>query len=164
MHPKVKNTHTKRIYFLKFIVILVLAFAIVLATKTDTASAVTGVSSVNNFAAPAANQSKQVFVDKTPNYCGSNPKVYTTLNLGCAKKGNPILDLLFALIKFLTAGAALVITASMAVGGIQYITSGSSPDAAAKAKKRLTSNVVALMILIFSYAILNYIVPVTILR
>jgi len=117
-----------------------------------------------SFSATEKPKNNAVFVDKTKNYCGSNPKVYTTINLGCAKKGNPIIDLLFAIIKFLVVGATLVITGSLVIAGIQYITAGGSPDAVGKAKKRIFSSLTALFILIFGWAILNYLIPITILK
>lgn len=135
--------------FAAFIIISVSSPAVVGAATNTTSS---------------TNQSKPVFVDKTKNYCGSDPKIYTTLNLGCLKKGNPIMDLLFAVIRFLVAGAMVVITGSLVVAGIQYTTSGGSPDAAGKAKKRITSSITALFILIFGYAILNYLIPITVLK
>lgn len=106
----------------------------------------------------------QVFLDKSNNYCGSNPKIYTTLNLGCKKKGNPILDLLFAVIRFLVVGATLVITASIVVAGLQYISAESNPEKITKAKKRILSSLTALFMLIFGYAILNYLIPITVLK
>ena len=95
--------------------------------------------------------------------CGKNG-MKTTIDIGCKGKGNPIVDLLFAIIRFLVVGASLVVTGSIVVAGLQYITAGNSPEATAKAKKRIVSSISALFILIFGYAILNYLIPVTILK
>ena len=85
--------------------------------------------------------------------------VKTSINFGCTGKGNPITDLIFAVIRFLSAGVGLVIIASVIVGGIQYIVSGGDPSATQKAVNRLVTSLVALLIFIFAYAILNYIIP-----
>jgi len=95
--------------------------------------------------------------------CGKDG-MKTTIDIGCKGKGNPIVDLLFAIIRFLVVGATVVITGSLVVAGIQYTSSGGSPEAISKAKKRITSSITALFILIFGYAILNYLIPVTILK
>lgn len=97
------------------------------------------------------------------NVCGKNG-MKTTIDIGCKGKGNPIVDLLFAIIRFLVVGATVVITGSLVVAGIQYTSSGGSPEAISKAKKRITSSITALFILIFGYAILNYLIPVAILK
>lgn len=96
--------------------------------------------------------------------CGKDPQVQVSINLGCKGEGNPILDLIFAIIRFLSIGVGLVITASMVWAGIQYTASRGDPNATSEAIKRLQSNVVALLIFIFAYAILNYVVPGAVLK
>lgn len=92
--------------------------------------------------------------------CGNGPdEVSTTIDFGCSNKGNPITDLLFAVIRFLSAGVGLVIVVSVIIGGIQYIVSRGDPNATQAAIKRLTSAVMALLLFIFAYAILNYVIP-----
>jgi hypothetical protein len=66
---------------------------------------------------------------------------------------------MFAIIRFLSAGVGLVIVASLIVGGIQYIVSRGDPNATSMAVKRLVSSVVALIVFIFAYAILNFVIP-----
>ena len=61
--------------------------------------------------------------------------------------------------KFLSDGVGLVIIASVIVGGIQYITSRGDPNATQKAIQRITSSVIALLVFIFGYAVLNYVIP-----
>jgi hypothetical protein len=96
----------------------------------------------------------------TSTTCGSGTTaVHTSINLGCENKGNGIYDLLFAIIRFLSDGVGLVVIASIIVGGIQYIGSSGDPNATNKARTRIRSSIVALIVFIFAYAILNYIVP-----
>jgi hypothetical protein len=94
--------------------------------------------------------------------CGGgkgNTSVTTSINIGCKGTGNPITDLTFAVIRFLSAGVGLVIIASLIVAGIQYSASRGDPQATAQAVKRIRSAVTALIIFIFGYAILNYLIP-----
>lgn len=103
----------------------------------------------------------------------NNDVVSTTINFGCqgnsctngTTKGycgsphNPILDLAFAIIRFLSAGVGVVIVASFIVAGIQYTMSSGEPSATQAAIKRIQSNLTALILFIFGYAILNYFIP-----
>ena len=96
------------------------------------------------------------------NTCGdgvNGKAVVTSIDIGCQGKGNPITDMTFGIIRFLSAGVGLVIVGSIVVAGIQYSASGGDPQAAAKAKSRISSTLIALLIFIFSYAFLNYIIP-----
>ena len=88
-----------------------------------------------------------------------NKSVTTAIDIGCTGKGNPIKDMTFGIIRFLSAGVGLVVVASVIVAGIQYSASAGDPQAAAKAKSRISSTLVALLIFIFSYALLNYLIP-----
>ncbi len=92
--------------------------------------------------------------------CGAgDSKTTTSIDIGCVGKGNAITDATFAIIRFLTNGVGIVIVASLVVAGIQYTSSKGEPNETAKAIKRIQSNVVALLMFIFAYAMLNYIIP-----
>lgn len=108
---------------------------------------------------------------KTPYHCGgdknghkNSDSVETSINIGCDGKGNAILDMLFAIIRFLSYGVGLVLVASLIVGGIQYTASTGDQQATATAVKRLKSVIVALLLFIFAYAILNYVIPGAVLK
>ncbi len=93
-------------------------------------------------------------------YCGGGKEaVRVSINFGCQGKGNPIMDMLFAIIRLLSDGVGLVVIASLIVAGIQYTSSRGDPQLTAKAVHRLQSNVTALVIFFFAYAILNYLIP-----
>ena len=82
----------------------------------------------------------------------------------CSPGGNvaaisPIVDLLFAFIRFLSDGIGLVIVASIIYAGIQYTTAGGDPNNVKKAVTPIRSSIVALLLFIFMYAILNYLIP-----
>ena len=90
---------------------------------------------------------------------GGNEAVHTEIDIGCAGKGNPITDAAFAIIRVLSDGVGLVIIASVVYGGIQYSSSGGDPNATSQAIHRIRESLIALLIFIFGYAILNYLIP-----
>jgi len=95
-------------------------------------------------------------------YCCGDPgstSIQTSIDLGCKSQGTPIADLSLAIIRFLSAGVGVVIVASTVFAGIMYTTSRDNPESSKKAKQRLVGNVIALLVFIFSYAILNFLIP-----
>lgn len=101
----------------------------------------------------------------TKGTCGAGDNaVKTAIDIGCKGKGNPILDALFAIIRFLTVGAGLVMIGSMIVAGIQYSTSRGDPQATSAAIKRIASTFGALLLFIFIYALANWLIPAGILK
>lgn len=105
-----------------------------------------------------------VFAGTTCGGGAGQPTVKTTIDLGCQAKGNPIMDMLFAIVRVLSDGVGLVIIGSIIWGGIQYSSSRGDPQSSAKAISRLQATVIALIIYIFGYAILNYLIPGAFLR
>lgn len=98
--------------------------------------------------------------------CGKGEnKVETSIDFGCkgqsctAPDCSAIIDVTFAVIRFLSAGVGLVIVGSLIFAGIQYSGSRGDPKAVEMAQMRIRSTVVALIIFIFAYAILNYVIP-----
>ncbi len=129
-------------------------------TKDALASPISCDASVVNRVAPAG--SGDSAGNKGTYTCGvgaSNKHVQKSINFGCKGEGNPILDLTFAIIRFLSTGVGIVLVGSMIWAGIQYTSSRGDPSATAKAIGRIRSNVIALLIFIFAFAILNYVVP-----
>lgn len=112
---------------------------------------------------------------KTAYYqCGiGSDTVQTSIDFGChgsncpnhevnqstCPSTSPITDLIFSLIRFLSLGVGLVIVASMVIAGLQYMSSRGEPQGTEHAIARIRSNVIALIMFIFAYAILNYIIP-----
>jgi hypothetical protein len=96
----------------------------------------------------------------TANSCGGpGQAVNTSIDLGCTHQGNPIADLLFAIIRLLSDGVGIMVVASVIVGGIQFSVSRGDPNATAAAIGRIRTSLIALLIYIFAYAILNYVIP-----
>lgn len=96
----------------------------------------------------------------TKDTCGGNDnKVDIGFDIGCRGLGNPIVDALFAVIRVASIGVGIAAVAALIVAGLQYTTSRGDPGATAKAIARIRNTVVALLLYIFSYALLNYLVP-----
>jgi hypothetical protein len=93
-----------------------------------------------------------------------NESVDISFDIGCKQEGNPIADATFAIIRFLSDGVGLVVIGSIIYGGIQYSASRGDPQAAAAAIGRIRSSLIALLIFVFAYAILNYIIPGSVLQ
>ena len=72
---------------------------------------------------------------------------------------NPIMQWIRVAVNFLSAGAGVVITIMIIVGGIQYAAAGSNPQAVLAAKKKITSALIALVALAFIYSFLQWLVP-----
>lgn len=63
------------------------------------------------------------------------------------------------LIKVLAALVGVVVVISIIIGGIQYSSSAGDPQAAQAAQKRIRNAIIALVVFIFLYALLNFLVP-----
>lgn len=96
--------------------------------------------------------------------CGDSPGIGISIAVGCRGKGNPIADMAFAVIRVLSAGVGLVVVGSIVVGGVQYSASRGDPQATALAINRIRSSLLALLIYIFGFALLNYIIPGVVLQ
>jgi hypothetical protein len=62
-------------------------------------------------------------------------------------------------IKFLAALVGVGVTISIIMGGIQYASSAGDPQKVAAAKGRIRNSLVALVVFIFLYALLNFLIP-----
>ncbi len=62
-------------------------------------------------------------------------------------------------LNFLAVGFGLIVTITIVVSGIQYITSGGDPQGVNAAKKRIFNAVGALLLFIFMWALLQWLVP-----
>lgn len=74
-------------------------------------------------------------------------------------RNNPIMEWIRVGVNFLSAGAGVAITIMVIVGGIQYASAGSNPQAVLAAKKKITSALIALVALAFIYSFLQWLVP-----
>jgi|GEM_PF-2115973 len=63
------------------------------------------------------------------------------------------------LIRFLSAGVGVVITLMIIIAGIQYSSAGSDPQKVAASKRKITNAIVALILYLLLFAILNWLVP-----
>ncbi len=137
-----------------------------------------GITAVSMFPVPqafaaASSTSGSTFTlggnNKTQYQCGNGSNtVYTSIDIGCkgasCRSNAPggcsaLTDMAFAIIRALSVGVGIVIVASMIWAGFQYTVSRDDPSAVGKAKDRIRSNIIALLVYIFAYAILNYVIP-----
>ncbi len=92
--------------------------------------------------------------------CGSaSQKVNVSIDIGCHHKGNPIVDVVFAIIRLLSIGVGIVVVLMVVIAGIQYSASQGDPNATAKAIARVRNALIGLLLYIFMYALLNWIIP-----
>ena len=144
---------------------------ILVLTALTLVSATLAISNVPAQAAGGSGGSSSSSSSSSPEPKGTNDKcgsgdsaVKTSINIGCRGKGNAIIDMLFAFIRFLSAGVGLIIAGSLVFAGIQYTVSRGDPQATAAAVDRIQNSVMALLLFLFAYAILNYVVPGAVLR
>lgn len=135
-------------------------------------------SEIKNYQRQAANDNSSLGSfstgdkDPTADGCGKHTEggkstvaVKLAIDIGC--KGldysgpelNPILDALFAILRFLTVGVGLVLIASIVFAGIQFTASQGNPQATANALKRIANTGLALALYLLAYALLNWLVP-----
>ncbi len=62
-------------------------------------------------------------------------------------------------IRFLAIGFGLIITIIVVSAGVQYSTAGGDPQKVNAAKKRISNALLALLVFIFMYALLQFLVP-----
>jgi len=78
---------------------------------------------------------------------------------------NPIVEDINILINFLSALVGVVIVGSLIWGGIQYMTAGSDvgqqgkPSSLVAAKQRITNSLLALLLYLLTFALLQWLVP-----
>lgn len=115
-------------------------------------------------AAPSGDES--VFATGTKSHQCGNTKdaVETKFDIGClggsAPAGTaPIHDMAYSFIRFLSAGVGIIIVISIIAAGIQYSSSEGNPEATQAAKTRIQNSIIGLVVYIFSFALIQYLVP-----
>lgn len=68
-------------------------------------------------------------------------------------------EILIPLVNFLSAAVGVVLVISLVVAGIQYMTSSGDPSGIKSARDRIVAVVWSFIIYIFSFAILQYLMP-----
>ncbi len=86
----------------------------------------------------------------------------SVLGVDCAKaaEGRELIwDILAIAVNFLAAGVGLAVVAGIVFGAVTYATAAGSADQAKKGIGYITNAVIALLLFIFMYAIINFLVP-----
>lgn len=99
--------------------------------------------------------SQQKYFSQTPAYKSNDCNDSGGVN----SENCGIIAYIVIFINVLSVLAGIIITASIAYGGIQYSMSGSDPQKVSAAKERIRNAIIALVLFIFGYALLNYLVP-----
>lgn len=98
------------------------------------------------------------------NLANEADNVKTKFNFGClGKRGpsglGPIQDLVFALIRFASVGVGIAVVISIILAGLQYSTAEGNPETTQKAKTRITYSMIALLVYVFTFSILQFLIP-----
>jgi len=80
-------------------------------------------------------------------------------NVDLDRKNCGIINLIVIGINFLSALAGIIFVASIMIAGFQYMTGRDNAGQIQKAKSRIVMTLVALVIYIFMYALLNFLIP-----
>lgn len=93
--------------------------------------------------------------------CGQAGKdqVVTSIDFGCKGEGNGIIDLALAILRLLVNAVGIVLIGVTMWAGIQYGVSRGDPGLVTAAKKRLFNVFISLLLFLFSYVIINFLVP-----
>ena len=103
--------------------------------------------------------------------CGYGPEVEpveTRFDFGCLGTDPPtdnnrnvgaIEDFAYAVIRFLSVGVGLVLAASIVYAGIHYSMSSGNAEKTAEAKNRITNAIMALILYVLIFALIQYLVP-----
>lgn len=84
----------------------------------------------------------------------------TTSVISCPNSGRGIIwDVLTVGVNFLAAGVGLAVVAGIVFGAVTYATAAGSAEQAKKGISFITNAVIALLLFIFMYAIINFLVP-----
>ena len=70
-----------------------------------------------------------------------------------------IIELAVNVINFLSAVAGIAIVASIMISGYQYMTAQDDPGKVQKSRARIVQTLIALLLFVFMYALLNFLIP-----
>ena len=87
---------------------------------------------------------------------GTNP---SPTDLQKCVNGDPITRDINTIVNFLGIGVGIVVIVTIILGGIQYSMAGDNAEAVSKAKQRIINGLLALAAFIFTYSILQWIIP-----
>lgn len=94
---------------------------------------------------------------------GSDGKPYETSIIDCSTAGDTgkglIWEVLTIAVNFLAAGVGIAVVAGIVFGAVTYATAAGNADQAKKGISFVTNAVIALLLFIFMYAIINFLVP-----
>ena len=121
----------------------------------------------NDFKSPAGASPSGSTKAKAAGRCGNEKtkdSVETKFNFSCLGNDGPddmtaIEDVAYAIIRFLSYGVGLAVVLAIVLAGIQYSASEGNPEATQKAKSKIQNAIIALFIYLFSFSLLQFLVP-----
>lgn len=116
-----------------------------------------GAGNSNSSSSLTSEDKKQGYVD----ICGKDDQaVKVKFNFGCSGQvKNPIIDVAYTIIRFLSAGVGVFVVARIIIAGIRYTTAEGNPEHVAKAKNGVQSAIIALLLWVFAFSLIQYLVP-----
>jgi hypothetical protein len=117
-------------------------------------------SAVVNGGVPAA--SDTITVDSNNTYSADDLKKCDgsdAAKLQACLKKNPLVNTLNAVINFIGVGVGVIVVIMVIIGGIQYITAGSNPQAVSAAKKRIFNAILALVAYVLLFSFMQWLLP-----
>lgn len=80
-------------------------------------------------------------------------------SVSCADHGGLIMNYLILVIQYMSGLVALYVVLMIVIGGVQYISSAGNPGAISAAKNRITNAIIALVLFLMMFTIMNFIIP-----
>ncbi|MEI7683330.1 MAG: hypothetical protein WCJ24_03470, partial [Candidatus Saccharibacteria bacterium] len=77
----------------------------------------------------------------------------------CLKNHNPLIAQFEAFINFLGIGVGVIIVIMIIIGGIQYTSAGSNPQAVSAAKKKIMNAVISFVAFLLLYSFMQWLIP-----
>ena len=88
-----------------------------------------------------------------------NPVTDPALTSNGSGSGDFINNYLTPFIKFLSASVGIIVVISIIIGAIQYSSAGGEAQKVAAARNRIKNAILALIVFLFLYAILQWVMP-----
>lgn len=101
-----------------------------------------------------------VFADDSCTDSDGQPVKTSVISCDSVNTGRGIVwNILVIVINFLSAGVGIVVLAGIVFGAVTYASAAGNADQAKKGITFITNSVIALVLYIFMYAIINFLVP-----
>jgi hypothetical protein len=97
----------------------------------------------------------QTGVDKD----GNPTYIETTFDWGCQSEETAIMDTIVTIFNWFSVGVATIVVVFIVVGAIQYMTATGNQDKTKKGIETIRNAIIALVLYLIMWVLLNYLVP-----